>query len=224
MIHMPDKDLTPQSFSAFLENQGLDCNESGVVEKLAAFVNLLAKWNSRTNLVGPRNRLDIAQNLILDSLHLARFLKTLPLPESIETWDLGAGAGIPGIPLRLVWTHGQYTLVEVREKRTLFLRTALALLKPEHTSLYSGRAEQFIKTRTQEKKPADLILSRAFMPWQQLLPFAEPGLTHNGRIIILANTPLPSPELPQGWIPETSWSYCAAGSIRFFWSLKKDLQ
>ena len=54
----------------------------------------------------------------------------MPLPESPETWDLGAGAGIPGIPLRLVWDSGTFTLVEVREKRVLFLELGVGMNTP----------------------------------------------------------------------------------------------
>ena len=218
---MTEKDFTSQTLSAFLEKQGFNREESGNTDKLAAFTDLLAKWNGRTNLVGPRTRADIVRTLVLDSLHLARFLKNMPLPESPETWDLGAGAGIPGIPLRLVWDSGTFTLVEVREKRVLFLRTALALLKPERTTVYSGRAEDFMKTRIRAGKPADLILSRAFMPWPELLDFTEPSLRRGGRVIILANTPAPVDELPEGWELEATRHYLVSEKSRYFWALKK---
>lgn len=220
---MTDTNFTPQTLLEFFEKQGFEREEMGDVDKIAGFTDLLAKWNARTNLVGPRTKADIAQTLFLDSLHLARFLKELPLPTApLETWDLGAGAGIPGIPLRLVWDAGDYFLVEVREKRVLFLRTALALLKPARTMVHSGRAEQFMKIRSKAGKPADIILSRAFMPWPELLPFAGPYLATNGRLIILANTPAPEKDFPEDWKLEASRHYSVLEKDRYFWVLIRD--
>ena len=217
---MTESEFTPETLADFLEKEGFHSEERGEPRKLFTFIRLLNAWNGRTNLVGPRTCRDIARTLILDSLHLARFLRSLPLPEAPETWDLGAGAGIPGIPLRLIWTPGTYRLVEVREKRTLFLRTALAHIKPARTSVVAGRAEDFMKAQAHAGKAGDIVLSRAFMPWPELLSFAAPYLAHDGRIIILANIPAPVAELPDGWTLEAMRRYTAADKNRYFWSLR----
>lgn len=189
--------------------------------KLAQFVELLAKWNTRTNLVGPREPLAIAQNLIVDSLYLAEFLRKLSLPPAPEIWDLGSGAGIPGIPLHIINDAGNYHLVEVREKRVLFLRTALALLKLTRTQVFSGQAQTFMPMRAKAQKPASLIISRAFMPWQKLLPLSAPYLAPGGYLMVLSNDPPPINFIfPGNWKLAQTLAYRVLEKERYFWALQ----
>ena len=116
--------------------------------QLAIYLDLLMRWNRMMNLVGARHWRDALDDLILDSFHLAAFLREhiLPtLPPSPVTWDLGAGAGLPGIPLRMVWHDGTYCMVESRDKRTIFLSTVLARCPLKGTQVFRGRAEQFME-------------------------------------------------------------------------------
>lgn len=92
------------------------------------------------------------------------------------TWDLGAGAGLPGIPLRMFWQLGHYYMIEVREKRSFFLNTALTTLGLQNTYVFRGKAEDFMTTKVKQNIYADLILSRAFMPFAKMLPFVAPYL------------------------------------------------
>ena len=185
------------------------------VAPLAAYLETLCQWNAAMNLVGPRRWEDIFTGLVADSLRLAPFLDALPLPAVPLCWDLGAGAGLPGIPLRLVWTRGVYWLVEAREKRAIFLSAMLARLGLPDTHVHRGRAEAFFAC---QERPADLILSRAFMPWRRLLQFARPALAANGLLVILAAAPAP-PTLPGPWRLTALQAYAAAGARRWFWAL-----
>ncbi|CCO23120.1 16S rRNA (guanine(527)-N(7))-methyltransferase RsmG [Maridesulfovibrio hydrothermalis] len=184
---------------------------------LAYYMTLLSKWNKSMNLVGPRKWTEVFHSLIIDSLHLADFLNALDLPKAPVTLDLGAGAGLPGIPLRTVWQQGDYYLVESRQKRSIFMRTALRMMQLPRTEVIQGRAEKI----PQEILPADLILSKAFMPWKELLPFVQPMLAKKGRIIILSNNCAPdeSEVLPLGYNLEISREYKAGDKKHYFWSL-----
>lgn len=181
---------------------------------LAAYLGLLEKWNRSTNLVGPRGWREMFSTLVLDSFHLAGFLETLPLREAPLCLDLGAGAGLPGIPLRVLWRRGTYHLVEVREKRAAFLRVCLGTLKLPGTFVFAGRAED----AAQKLGAADLVLSRAFLPWQELLPLVRPMLAPGGKLVVLANEP--PPDLPLGWRLTAQLAYAAAGKPRYFWGLE----
>ena len=74
---------------------------------LAVYLGLLTRWNKAMNLVGPRHWRDIMGELVTDSMHLAEVLCEAHLPEDPLALDLGAGAGIPGIPLRILWPRGR---------------------------------------------------------------------------------------------------------------------
>ena len=178
---------------------------------------MLIKWNKVMNLVGRSEWEDVLERLVADSFYLADLLESLDLPESPECWDLGSGAGLPGIPLRMLWQKGQYTLVEAREKRALFLRTVLSSARLPGTSVFQGRAESFMPKRPQ----ADLIVSRAFMPWQRLLALVEKYTVRQGFCVILALEPLPR-TLPGGWASLTDKHYTICRDTRFFWVLRKE--
>ena len=185
------------------------------LEPLAEYLEMLCQWNKAMNLVGPHTWQDILGRLAVDSFHLAAFLDKLDLPEAPLCWDLGAGAGLPGIPLRMVWTRGAYYMVEVREKRALFISSVLSRLQLPSTHVFRGPVEHFFQGQYYK---ADCILSRAFMPWRQLLELAEPRLHANGALVILALEPAPR-DLPAPWRLVEQHSYVAAGNGRWFWAL-----
>jgi hypothetical protein len=118
-------------------------------EKLAVYLDVLAAWNRRVNLVGPSDWTVILDELVADSPHLAAFLDSPEVAGLLGSaggeplcLDFGAGAGLPGIPLRILWPRGDYVLIEVRAKRAAFLAEVLARLGLPRTTVFSGRAER----------------------------------------------------------------------------------
>ncbi|MDR2162068.1 MAG: 16S rRNA (guanine(527)-N(7))-methyltransferase RsmG [Desulfovibrio sp.] len=179
---------------------------------LARYLALLSRWSRVMNLVGPEEPEVILRTLIADSLHLAGFLRELPLRDDPQTWDLGAGAGLPGIPLRQIWQKGTYTLVESREKRAAFLRTFLVACPLPGVTVFRGRAEDFIAGHP----PADLVISRAFLPWRQVLDLVAGRVSPGGCCLFLASGPAPAP--PDGWSLLAQCPYPAGEGVRHFWA------
>ncbi len=176
---------------------------------LAVYLGLLVKWNSRMNLVGPSNWPEIFETLIQDSWHLADLLAGLD-PQPSETLDLGAGAGLPGIPLRVFWGAGDYWLVEPRQKRALFMEQAVAHMRLPRTSIFRGRMEAL----PLERRRAGLIVSRAFMPWRKLLAEVRGFLAPSGRVLVMSNET--SEETVDGYGLECVREYAVAGGKRYF--------
>lgn len=188
----------------------------GAAPLLADYLALLTKWNRVMNLVGPGDWRHILDTLIIDSLLLAGFVRTLPLPEAPQCRDLGAGAGLPGIPLRMLWSEGAYTLVEAREKRALFLRAVLAACPLPGVSVFQGRAELFMANHP----PAHLTISRAFMPWERVLSLISPHTDSGGVCVFLTLAPLTG-ELPADWKPLAEQAYPVGRDTRHFWAIRK---
>jgi 16S rRNA (guanine527-N7)-methyltransferase len=176
---------------------------------LAVYLGLLVKWNSRMNLVGPSGWPEILETLIQDSWHLADLLAGLD-PQPSETLDLGAGAGLPGIPLRVFWAAGDYWLVEPRQKRALFMEQAVAHMRLQRTKVICGRMEALPGKRRQ----AGLIVSRAFMPWRKLLAEVRGYLAPQGRVLVMSNET--SDETVDGYAVECVREYAVAGGKRYF--------
>ncbi len=187
---------------------------------VAGYAELVAVWNKKMNLVGPSSAADILRQLVADSWHLGRFLASLPLPSEPLSLDFGAGAGLPGLPLRAFWDRGGYHLVEARAKRASFLRYATARLKPADTTVHQSRVEKL----PDSLRGADLIVSRAFMPWRDFLAVALDFLGPQGICLVMANDP--PPELTANRTDSTSerWrlldaaTYSVLGTVRYFWA------
>ncbi len=197
------------------------------VAALARYMTLLLKWNRAMNLVGRAGWPDVFRDLVADSLHLAGFLPRLSLPRAPLCLDLGAGAGLPGIPLRALWSAGDYVLVELREKRAVFLEQAVAALGLARTRVWRGRAEEVTAALPGlglGDRRADLLLSRAFMPWPRLLPLAATLLTGGGILIILANEAPPDATAfaPSGFALGEVLEYPSPARPRYFWALTRE--
>ncbi|MBQ9407350.1 MAG: class I SAM-dependent methyltransferase [Desulfovibrio sp.] len=196
---------------------GVSVPES-VLASLSIYLDMLCRWNAVMNLVGHYSWQKILTDLVLDSFFLAEFLESLGLPPSPLCWDLGAGAGLPGIPLRMVWTRGMYSMVEAREKRALFLSSVIARLQLQGTGVFRGSVENFFRSQA---CLAECILSRAFLPWRQMLDVVQGHIRPGGILVILSREPAPR-NLPQPWQLLRHMPYTAGGVQRHFWALSSE--
>ena len=95
-----------------------------VAQQLAVYCDLVVAWNQRVDLTAARSADELVDLLLADALAIASALPTV----AGERWlDVGSGVGAPGIPLALLLPLNM-TLIEPREKRVAFLRTAVGSL------------------------------------------------------------------------------------------------
>lgn len=99
----------------------------------------LIRWNERTNLTTITDPLEIGVRHFLDSLALARVWQSLP-PDSLA--DIGTGAGLPGLPLKLLWPTMRLLLVESIGKKTEFLKHMVEILELQDVTIRTSRAEE----------------------------------------------------------------------------------
>jgi 16S rRNA (guanine(527)-N(7))-methyltransferase RsmG len=134
---------------------------------LAAFVDLLATWNRRVNLVSRREAENIWSRHVFDTAQLAAMA-----PRSAASWlDLGSGAGFPGLVCAaIVRGEGRpirFTLVESDGRKAAFLREA-ALHMGVDVAVLHQRIERV------SLPPQDVISARALAPLDSLLEYAFP--------------------------------------------------
>ncbi|WP_461211350.1 16S rRNA (guanine(527)-N(7))-methyltransferase RsmG [Desulfocurvus sp. DL9XJH121] len=209
---------SPNDVAALARTLGRDLDDAQA-DLLARYLEGLVKWNKAMNLVGAETWDRALTDLAADSWHLADFLAGLQadggLPEAPRTLDLGSGAGLPGIPLRVFWEAGEYVLVEPRAKRTAFMRFILAQMNLRRTSVAQCRVEALDPALL----PVDLVLSRAFMPWEGLLPLAATLAGPAGRCVVMANERPPAgADGCGGWRLDAVRAYPGGGGERYFWS------
>ena len=174
-----------------LDKAGVPCPEDAL-PSLLEYVNMLMRWNARMNLVGARTWEEAVEDLIADCLRLKEFLETLPLADDPVSWDPGAGAGLPGIPLRCVWKKGTYHMIEVRSKRALFLSQVLGTIDLARTYVHNEDINKFMRG-----KKADLVVSRAFLPWEKVLELVGGNLAENGLVVFMSRMVPAKEELSQ---------------------------
>ena len=137
------------------------------------YLELLAKWQRVHRLVGSIDPLWIAENLFLDSL---LFLKALPRRVH-DLIDVGAGAGFPGVPLKIMAPELRVTLVEARSRRASFLSTAVRELGLSEVAVLNARAEDLVD------RPGfrfDAVVTRCAASVNAVLPLAVKFLKDGG--------------------------------------------
>ncbi len=87
-------------------------------QQLKEYVALLLKWNKSINLISKNTEKDIWNRHIVDSAQLYKYID----PEQ-NIWDLGSGAGFPGLVLSILGARN-LTLVESDNRKCIFLRQA----------------------------------------------------------------------------------------------------
>jgi 16S rRNA (guanine527-N7)-methyltransferase len=164
--------------------------------ELAAFdkyLKLLTKWQRSQRLIGSAEPHWIVENLLLDSL---LFLEVLPSP--LRTLlDLGSGAGLPGIPLKIVLGELELVLVESRQKRVSFLASAIRELGLEHARIVGRRVEEVVD---EFEGGFDAVVMRCAGDPGDLMPVASRLVVRPGGIVVASGPPKPRP-LPIGkWV------------------------
>jgi len=106
-----------------------------LLEQLAIYLELLLKWNARTNLTSIREPEEMVRRHFGESLFMAAHL-----PECRTLLDLGSGAGFPGLPIQLARPALQVTLAESQHKKAAFLREVVRTLDLP-TEVWGDRAE-----------------------------------------------------------------------------------
>ena len=148
-----------------------------VLESYLLYIEELKRWNARINLTAFTTDLEIGVKHFLDSLTVAPYLHG-----ARSLLDIGAGAGFPGLPLKILFPNITLLLLEASQKKVFFLRTILRLLQLKGVELMHGRAEAgAIKKRYAGS--FDLVLSRALADLPTSLHLALPYAKGGGHIV-----------------------------------------
>ena len=147
------------------------------LEKLDKFAELIYFENKKYNLTGLKNVKDIKNVLISESIRAINY-PNLNFTDSIKVIDIGTGAGIPGIPLKIVKDDVNLTLVDSNNKKCDFLKMVSSKLNIS-TKVICSRIEDLAHNNDHREK-YDLCLARALSNISTLNEFALPFLKLSG--------------------------------------------
>jgi 16S rRNA (guanine527-N7)-methyltransferase len=108
--------------------------------QLATYLELLVKWNARTNLTAIRSPDEIVRRHFGESLFAAQHLDVNHTANCETLLDFGSGAGFPGLPIQLLRPDIRVTLAESQNKKAAFLREAVRTLGLK-TGVWAARVE-----------------------------------------------------------------------------------
>ncbi|NOT65685.1 MAG: 16S rRNA (guanine(527)-N(7))-methyltransferase RsmG [Methylotenera sp.] len=140
--------------------------------KLIAYLLLIDKWNKVHNLTAVRDPLEMVTLHLLDSLSVLPHVQALNAKNLL---DVGAGAGLPSIPLAICLPELQVTAIDSVAKKTSFMRQVKGELALSNFNVEVGRVEVL---KVAEK--FDVIISRAFAEIGLFIKLTKQLLAENG--------------------------------------------
>jgi 16S rRNA (guanine527-N7)-methyltransferase len=162
---------------------------SGLCSQLSTYLDLLLKWNARTNLTAIREPEEIVRRHFGESLFAGRHLD----PGTTTLLDFGSGAGFPGLPIALFRPEIAITLAESQNKKATFLREVIRTLNLS-TEVWPNRVEAMPASRR-----FDVVTLRAVDDMETALPVAIARIAPGGQLAVLttkANTPMGARSIP----------------------------
>lgn len=163
-----------EQFQSALAERGIVLSE----EQLAQFnryYELLVEWNEKMNLTAITEREDVYMKHFFDSITAGFYID---LTKPLRLLDVGAGAGFPSIPLKIVFPDLNVTIIDSLNKRITFLNHLASELGLEDVQFVHGRAEE-MGQKPEHREQYDLVTARAVARMSVLselcLPFARTG-------------------------------------------------
>jgi len=141
------------------------------------FLENLWSWNKRINLTGIVNKREMLIQLLLDPLVALPYL-----PSCGTLLDVGSGAGIPGLPLKIARPNYKVHLLEAKAKKVSFLRDMIRKIGLKDITAFQGRAEK------PEDLPAlfhgyDIVTARALAPLAKTIGICFPHIRPGGLLV-----------------------------------------
>ena len=133
--------MTPETIAALLQPYLSGPLVPGIAGQLASYLELILKWNAKTNLTAIRSPEEIVRRHFGESLFAGQHLGPCD-----TLLDFGSGAGFPGIPIQLLRPDVAVTLAESQSKKAAFLREAVRTLNLP-AEVFAARVETMPPTR-----------------------------------------------------------------------------
>ena len=149
------------------------------LEKFYKYMNLLIEWNEKMNLTAITEPNDIILKHFIDSITINKYIEN-----NAKVVDVGTGAGFPGIPLSIIRTDLQITLVDSLNKRLIFLQEIKKELELKNIDIVHARAEEFGQNKNY-RETFDIATSRAVANLSTLSEYLVPLVKIKGKCVCM---------------------------------------
>ena len=166
-----------------LQQLKIECENNGITisdKQLDQFHNyaiLLQEYNEKINLTAITEYEEIIERHFYDSI-----LPFFNIFKFETICDVGAGAGFPSIPLKIIMPNIKVTIVETLNKRCKFLNDLISKLDINDVTIVNARAEDYCK---EKRESFDIVTARAVANLNMLSELCIPLVKLNGHFIVL---------------------------------------
>ena len=150
------------------------------LEQFSIYYQELIDWNQRVNLTAITDYEEVQIKHFLDSLTVT--LAWQPRNTNLRLIDVGTGAGIPGLPLKILFPKIKLVLLEATAKKTAFLHHLKQKLGLDDVEIVIGRAED-VAHQAQYRERFDVVLSRGVASLPTLVELTLPFCAIGGSFI-----------------------------------------
>lgn len=142
-----------EQFIKALHDKGILLSDKQL-KQFEIYYNTLIEWNQKMNLTAITQKEDVYLKHFYDSLTISFDYQF----NNQSLCDIGAGAGFPSIPLKIVYPELKVTIVDSLTKRITFLKHLIEVLELKDVEAISARAEEYA---IKHRESFDIVTARA---------------------------------------------------------------
>ena len=173
--------MKPETFYTLLDQQNIILTDQQKFQ-FKRYFELLVEWNEKINLTAITEKEEVYLKHFYDSI--APILQGLIENQEIKLLDIGAGAGFPSLPMKILYPQLDVTIIDSLNKRINFLQLLSEELDLEGVHFYHGRAEDFAQDK-HFRAQFDIVTARAVARMQVLSELTIPYLKVGGKLLAL---------------------------------------
>ncbi|PID01123.1 16S rRNA (guanine(527)-N(7))-methyltransferase RsmG [Sporosarcina sp. P2] len=170
--------MTEEQFYEALQEKGFLLSDAQK-QQFKRYFEVLVEWNEKMNLTAITDAPSVYLKHFYDSLTSAFYVDFIKY-ESV--CDVGAGAGFPSIPLKIIYPHLHVTIVDSLNKRITFLNHLAGELKLENVAFVHARAEEFGRN-PKYREQFDVVTARAVARLSVLSELCIPLVKQGGLFV-----------------------------------------
>ncbi|MCF2649103.1 MULTISPECIES: 16S rRNA (guanine(527)-N(7))-methyltransferase RsmG [Niallia] len=169
--------MKTEDFIQMLSDKGITLSDQQI-KQFELYFETLVEWNEKMNLTAITEKSDVYLKHFYDSITAGFYYNGFH--DAVHVCDVGAGAGFPSIPLKIVFPDLKVTIVDSLKKRIHFLEHLASQLELKEVNFIHDRAETFGQNKA-FRESFDIVTARAVARLSVLselcLPLAKVGGT-----------------------------------------------
>lgn len=173
--------MSSELVSLGIEGLGLNLNPKNIAD-LELFLQEMGRWNQVHNLTAIEGEQNSIRLHLIDSIAVLPIMRQFLTGPNPSIADLGSGGGLPAIPIAILQTAWNLTLIEAVRKKTAFLQHVRGKLNLKNIQVLSERVEAVAKNQPGQ---FDAVISRAFTNLAHFLELSLPLLKPNGLVFAM---------------------------------------